>query len=318
MRILILGAGGEHRTEASIARAAVALGHAARVLDVAGWRRRAGSLSLTLLCWQGERFAPDFVLCTRHAIAAGNDVLRALCRDRDSAFWYFDAAAPLAPAVVQLARLTARVFATYGYQVEAFHEVGVEAHFLPQGMDPELDTPAALAPPSYQCDVSFIGSGHYPRRYEVLAAVAQVCRLQIRGPGWDTAPTALPVVGGRVRAAEFARAVRGAAISLGIDALAEQRAERRGGTSNRLWRVLGMGGFFLGEYVPGIETLARPGEHAEWYRSTDEAIALVRRYLADPDGRGRIAAAGRAHALAAHTYAHRLALLLARQGYTST
>jgi Glycosyl transferases group 1 len=318
MRILILGAGGDHRTEASIARAAVSLGHIARVLDVAGWRRRAGPLSLPLLRWQGERFAPDFIICTRHAAAAGNDVLRALCARRSSAFWYFDAASPLSPPVVRLARHTATVFATYGFQVEAFHRAGIEAHFLPQGMDPELDRPATETPLSHQCDVSFVGSGQYPRRHALLGAVAGVCRLQIRGPGWDPAPAGLPVAGGRVRSAEFARAVRGAAISLGIDALPEQRGERRGGQSNRLWRVLGMGGFFLGEYVPGVEALARAGEHAEWYQSADEAIALIRRYLGDAGQRDRVAAAGRAHALAAHTYAHRLALLLAGQGYTST
>src|SRR2546427_3863803 len=57
---------------------------------------------------------------------------------------------------------------------------------------------------------------------------------------------------------------------------------------------------------------ARDGEHCAWYHDADHAVALVRRYLADPEARTRIARAGRAHALACHTYAHRLALLLDR------
>jgi spore maturation protein CgeB len=45
-------------------------------------------------------------------------------------------------------------------------------------------------------------------------------------------------------------------------------------------------------------------------------VALVRRFLAAPDERAAIAAAGRAHALEHHTYAHRLARLLEGRGHT--
>ncbi len=319
MRLLILGAGGASRTEASLARAAVTLGHQARVVDALGWRRRLGPAGARVVRWQMDRFAPDLVLCTRHAVSAGSDRLPALLQQRPSAFWYFDAVTPLPPAASLLARCTDRSFATYGYQVEALRAAGaVEAHFLPQGFDPAIDAPARSAPAAFHCDVSFIGSGQYPRRREVLRLLAGTCRLQIRGPNWEQPSRELPVVGGPVRGATFARVVRGAALSLGINALAEQGAERLGGTSNRLWRVLGAGGCFLGESVPGIEAFARPGEHALWYRTPAEAVDLVRAYLNDPGSRGRIARAGRAHALARHTYAHRLARLLAGQGYIST
>lgn len=319
MRILILGAGGDHRTEASIQRAATTLGHTARVLDALGWRRRLGGLAPSFLRWRAERFAPDYVLCTRHAIAAGAGTIKSIVARRDSVFWYFDAASPLPERVVTLSRLTGRSFATYGYQVEALRRAGAPvAHFLPQGLDPEIDYPADSAPPTYHCDVSFIGSGQYPRRYPVLQAVAGSCRLQIRGPGWNSAPGDLPVAGGRMVGRELAPAIRGAAISLGVDALPEQRQEKRGGTSNRLWRVLGAGGLFLGEHVEGVEHFAAQGEHAVWYRGKEDAVEQVRRLLADPDLRRRIADSGRAYAVAHHTYRHRLALLLAGQGYTST
>jgi hypothetical protein len=319
MRILILGAGGEHRTEAAIARAAAGLGHAVTVLDALGWRRRLGGLTPRFLRWKADRFAPDYVLCTRHAIAAGDPTVQTILAGRDSGFWYFDAALPLSPRVLTLGRLTARVFATYGYQVEAFREAGIPAAlFLPQGVDPDFDQPAERIPESYRCDVSFVGSGPYPRRHQILRAIAAVCALQIRGPGWEHAGPGLPIAGGRVRGKAFAQVVRGAAISLGIDALPEQRREWLGGTSNRLWRVLGTGGLFLGERVGGIEAFARDGEHAVWYRDAEEAMERVTQLLADPDGRGRIAQAGRAHVLAQHTYRHRLSLLLAGRGYSST
>lgn len=319
MRILIVGAAGPGRAEQSIARAARQLGHEARVLDALGWRRRLGSWADRLLRWQADQFGADLVLCTRHAAAIDSVSLAPILGSRRSAFWYFDAASPLPPAVVQLARSVATVFSTCGYQCEAFTEAGVaRSLFLPQGADPELDLPATDAPQGYHCDLSFVGSGQYPRRHQLLATLARHCRLQVRGPGWESAPATIPVVGGRVQGAAFSRVVRGAAVCLGIDALEATRRETRGGTSNRLWRVLAAGGVFLGERVGGIEHFARDGVHARWYASEAHAIDLLRGLLSDPAGRNRMARAGREHVLAAHTYAHRLALLLADQGYTST
>ncbi len=319
MRILIVGAGGYHRTEASIARAATALGHTSLVLDALGWRRRLGPMAPKWIRWQAERFAPEYLLCTRHAISAGEETLRVLAARRASAFWYFDAASPLPPNVVTLARLTSRTFATYGVQVDALRAAGAPVvHFLPQGFDPAIDQPQERFPAKYLCDVSFVGSGQYPRRHELLQAIAGMCRLQIRGPSWEDAPRGLPIAGGRLAGLEFAQAISAAKISLGIDALPSQREETRGGTSNRLWRVLGSGGLFLGEHVDGVDRFAQHGVHAVWYRSAREALDQIRDLLADPDRRQRIALAGHQHALAHHTYQHRLRLLLADQGYTST
>lgn len=318
MRLLILGAGGPHRTEAALARAGRALGHDTRVIDALGHRRRFGPLAPRLIRWLVERAEPEMILCTRHAISAGAEPLRGLLRGQRTALWYFDAPTPLPLRVLALAQLVSEVYSTYGFQVAAFERAGCPARFLPQGLDPDVDQPAQHIPNAFRCDLSFIGSGQFSRRHEVLRAFGQVGRLQIRGPSWDAAPAGLPVAGAAVRGAVVPQVIGGAGISLGINALPPEDSERDGGTSNRLWRVLGAGGCFLGEYVPGVERFAVPGEHALWYRSVDEGIGLARQFLADPAACRTIAAAGRAHAVAQHTYAHRLSLLLGGQGYTST
>ncbi len=64
-----------------------------------------------------------------------------------------------------------------------------------------------------------------------------------------------------------------------------------------------------------IESFAKDGVHCAWYRDEAHAAELTRHYLAQPDVRNRIAQLGRAHALAHHTYAHRLVLLLEGRGY---
>jgi spore maturation protein CgeB len=112
----------------------------------------------------------------------------------------------------------------------------------------------------------------------------------------------------------YARAVKGAAISLGTSSLAAQ-VSQVASASNRMWKVMGCGGFYLGEWVECIEAFAQDRLHCVWYRSPEEAVELVRYYLEHPEERSRIADTGRRHALEHHTYAHRVRLLLEGRGY---
>jgi spore maturation protein CgeB len=181
-------------------------------------------------------------------------------------------------------------------------------------MDPAYDRPATRTPARYRCELSFVGSGQYPDRHDLLRRLAGVGSLQVRGPGWEGV-AGLPVAGGPVRGRRFARVVAGAAISIGAHAIAGQETQVAC-DSNRIWKVLGCGGFYLGAWQPGSGEFARQGEHCVWYRGADDAVAMAERYLASPTDRVGIAAAGREHALRHHTYAHRLPLLLEGRGHT--
>jgi hypothetical protein len=313
MRIVVVGAGGARKTEASIVRAARWLGHDCRLVNVPGWSRYAGPWSGRIARYLAEAFEPDLLILTRHAIELGEPVIRRLVQSRRAVFWYFDL--ELKEKVLQLGQLVGTMYVTYLGQVEACHAAGIEqVQFLPQGVDPGRDIPAAMAPPQYHCDTSFVGSGQSRYRYDILRAVAAASRLQIRGPGWQDAPSDLPVAGGPVYGKRLAQVIRGAAISLGASSYPGQDAERFS-ASNRMWTILGCGGFYLGRYVDGIESFAADGCHCAWYRSPAEAAELTRHYLDHPVERERIANAGRAHALAHHSYAARLLLLLAGKGY---
>jgi glycosyl transferase family 1/uncharacterized protein DUF3880 len=318
MRLLVLGGSGPDRTETAIVRAARSLGHPCLLLDPARWRRRLGPLAAPLVRQVADAFGPELVLLTRHAIGGGEPALRQLLGRRRSAFWFFDASVPLPEEAVRLARLADTTFTTCVFQLEAFERAGAaEVRHLPQGADPVRDRPCGQARRRFHCDVSFVGSGQFSRRHEILRAVGGAARLHVRGPGWGEA-AGLPIVGGAVRGRAFPEVVRGAAISLGINSTTLPPTERGGATSDRLWRVLACGGFYLGEHVPGVESYAADGVHAAWYRDTDQAVALVGAFLADPERRMRLAAAGRTHVLAHHTYAHRLPLLLEGRSYTNT
>jgi spore maturation protein CgeB len=260
-----------------------------------------------------DSFEPDFLILTRHAIELGDATLRQMFRGREAVFWYFDPRPK--EKVLQLGRLVGRMCVTYLTQVEQYRLAGIpEVRFLPQGVDPYRDVPATSFPRAFECDTSFVGSGQYSYRYAVLRAVAEVSRLQIRGPGWSGAPRDLPIAGGPVHGRRLAQVVRGAAISIGASAHPEQDSDQAS-ASNRMWKILGCEGFYLGPYIPGIEAFARNEVHCAWYRDPEHAAELARHFLGCPDERARIARAGRAHALAHHTYAHRVALLLAEKDY---
>jgi spore maturation protein CgeB len=282
------------------------------VVDVPRWGRLLGGAARPLLERRISRFHPDQIIFTTRAERLGAGAVERLSAVTRTAFWYFD---PVPPAhIADLAARCHAIYVTYTHQLEAFPADGPPVRFLPQGVDPFLDRPPAQVPERYRSEVSFIGSGQYPLRHDALRAAALVSRLEVRGPGWEAA-AGLPVVGGDIRGEEFAMAVAGADISLGLAAHVEQQLTH-GSASNRMWKVLGVGGFYLGEYAPGIEQFARDGEHCAWFRSRDELIERVRYYLARPEDRRTIAAAGHAHALASHTYAHRLELLLAGKAYS--
>ena len=315
MRVVVLGAGGVRRTEMAIVRAARSLGHTCRLVDVAGWRRRLGGLADALVMRLAEGFRPDAVIFTRHAHHLESENIRDLSAGRAGGVWYFDYAPTPAPELLELARAAGRLFVTCRSQLDAYRAAGIrDVHFLPQAMDHAYDKPARRVPSRYRCDLSFVGSGQYPDRHDLLRRLSAVGTLQVRGPGWDGVQ-GLPVAGGSVWGSGFAKVVAGAAISLGAHAIAGQE-HQVACDSNRIWKVLGCGGFYLGAWQPGSEEFARGGEHCVWYRSPDEAVSLAERYLASPAERAAIAAAGREHALRHHTYAHRLPMLLEGRGHT--
>lgn len=292
-----------------------ALGHECRLIDVVTWSQTLGRLAAPLLGRRIESFEPDALILGRRSTLLGEDRLRRLIRGRYSAFWYFDLRT-LPTEELALARMVDAMFTTYLPQVDTYRALGVSnVMHLPQGTDPELDRPARWIPRRYECEVAFIGNGNSEHREQVLRPLARAYDLQIRGPGWRKGEADLPVAGGPVYGRAYARAVGGAAVSLGASSVAAQLSQVAS-ASNRMWKVMGCGGFYMGEWVESIEAFGRDGVHCAWFRSPEDAVEKIRYYLDRPEERRRIAETGRRHALEHHTYAHRVRLLLEGRGYS--
>lgn len=88
----------------------------------------------------------------------------------------------------------------------------------------------------------------------------------------------------------------------------------RHGGNLRLFELCGIGAFQLTDDRPGTRQWFVPGEHLAVYRDPADLRQLVGHYLAHPDERRRIAAAGQAHVHRHHTYDERMARLTALIG----
>jgi hypothetical protein len=77
-------------------------------------------------------------------------------------------------------------------------------------------------------------------------------------------------------------------------------------TSDRLYKAMGCGAFYLTFTIPKLEELFTPGEHLVCYSSYDDMVAKIRFYLKYEDDREGIAAAGSAAVHACHLLKHRI------------
>ncbi|MDP1569128.1 MAG: glycosyltransferase [Vicinamibacterales bacterium] len=158
--------------------------------------------------------------------------------------------------------------------------------WLPLGCDPVMHGPAA-GPKRY--DVGFVGSltGHHQRRQRLLGQLRRRFHVHVE------------------------RAfLREMAATLSASRLVFNDAVRRD-LNMRVFETLCAGSLLLTDRAEpsGLDELFTDREHLVIW--DDETLEdLVEYYLTHEDERERIAAAGRAHVLARHTYDHRTAYLL--------
>lgn len=306
MRIAVIGRSRRRDVERWIHRALVRAGYVATLVDdrkalhVLG-RRAAGA-------WVRARvkaFRPDRLILAK-AIGVPVDALRELCAAIPSIMWYRDLRVPPDPAILERAACVDTTFLTAGGHAPLFEAAGARrALFLPDGVDPSVDRPAAPLP-EYACDVAFIGTAGDEHRVEFLRRIARRFRVRTWGRGWELSTAEVGWMGRPAYGDDIGRICASARIVLGLDRGFQAREKVWGYTSNRLWRIIAAGGFYLGPSAPGLREVVRDGEHCALYDDEEHALALIERYVADDAARESIRAAGRAFVLAHHTIDHRV------------
>ena len=189
--------------------------------------------------------------------------------------------------------------------VQSFRAVRVRSEVCHLAFEPAI-LDALPAAPAADVEVSFVGSVSvdHLQRIALLEAVAQRYELKLWGNRPPTLSASSPLqrcFQGEVWGADMYQVLRRSRITLNshIDL-----AGREAGNM-RLFEATGVGTFLLTDFKDNLDTLFAPDREVVAWRSIDDCLNAIGRYLVDDDGRAAIARAGQARTMAQHTYSHR-------------
>lgn len=165
------------------------------------------------------------------------------------------------------------------------------AAFWPEAASAEIHRPYDLP---FEYDVAFVGTCYGWRPRLVGALERSEIRVAAFGHGWPAGP--LPDSG---MVSIYSRS----RINLGFGGVGYSR--RLLCLKGRDFEVPMAGGLYLTQHNPELERVYRIGEEILTYRDGADCIATIRELLSDPERCNQIREAGRARALADHTWEKR-------------
>ena len=204
---------------------------------------------------------------------------------RPSAFWAVDTHLVFDRCREKAPRFDV-VFAAQRDGVDLLHQIGVTASWLPLACDPEIhrkhDRPK-------QYDVAFVGNVFSGPRADLLTLIQRRYRSSFVGNRYFD---------------EMAQTYSAACIAF--------NRSIRNDVNMRVFEAVACGSLLMTNDLGdnGLAELFRDGVHLATYREPQDLLDKLAFYLDRESTRERIAAAGRAEAVAKHTYAHRMAQVL--------
>ena len=182
------------------------------------------------------------------------------------------------------------------HNVREFREAGLgPVHHMELAANPAVRDPGPIPDEERRrlgAAVGFVG--HYePETERLLAHVARAgIPVKIYGGAWEDADPRGPLRDAiqhrPVWGDEYARALCCFDVNVGIVS-----KWNRNHTASRTFQIPALGAFLLHERNELVTGYFREGVEAEFFGSADELLEKCRHYLAHPDERRRIAAAGR-------------------------
>ena len=108
----------------------------------------------------------------------------------------------------------------------------------------------------------------------------------------------------------YAKAIYGAKINLALLSGKVQGSSRGDETTTRTYEIPACGGFMLHENSPELLELYKEGEEVACFSSPQELAEKIDYYMAHPEERNAIAAAGHRMCVPAYSYDNRMAEIL--------
>ena len=258
----------------------------------------------TLVIEQVRAFAPDVLYCQNLSFLSPPALAEA---KRHARLTVGQIASPLPPREFLIGYDL--IVTSFPHFVPRLRALGVPSEYLRIGFEPRVLE--RLGPVPRSRPVTFVGglSPAHARGNRLLEALAHRIPLDVFGYGVETLPQDSAVRRrhcGEAWGLDMYRVLAESRITINrhID-VAEDNANNM-----RLYEATGTGALLVTDAKSNLGDLFRIGEEVLQYRDEDEAVALVERYLADADGRDRIARAGQRRTLTEHTYERRMQELL--------
>jgi hypothetical protein len=180
--------------------------------------------------------------------------------------------------------------------VSWYKHLGLPAIFFPEASDPVLFRPAKL-PKAY--DITFVGANYGFRRQVVAVLRRAGLSVTTYGSGWPE---------GRIETEAIPELFARSRIILGVGTILHCSDFTT--LKLRDFDAPMSGSFYLTQENPDLGLVYNVGKEVETWRDLPQLVEKCRRYLADDAERERIAAAGRARAVAEHTWSCRFGVLL--------
>jgi hypothetical protein len=194
--------------------------------------------------------------------------------------------------------------------VDRFHREGIAAEVVPLAFEPAVLDAIPARPRDVA--VSFVGSftDAYRDRVEIVETVARVAPLQT----WTADRTRLPAnspILPTIRGAAFGRDMYTVLARSRLTLNSHGTIAGPDANNLRLYEATGMGALLVTDQRDNLQALFDVGSEIVAFRTPAEAAEVVAYYLEHPSEAERIAAAGQARTLRDHTWAERMARLVA-------
>jgi hypothetical protein len=269
----------------------------------AAWAREngfAGDLA-AILVEQVRRLRPDVVYLQDLSLASAE----LLARLRRHTRLLVGQIASALPPGVHLAGLDL-VVSSFPHFVENFRQAGLSAFYQPLAFEPRIL--GGLGPRQPTLPFTFVGgiSAQHAAGTQLLAEVAAMTPLQLRGYGAELLPADSLLAqrhGGEAWGQEMFRTLHASRITL------NRHVDSAGRFANnmRLFEATGCGALLVTDYKDNLDILFSVGDELLAYRSAHECADIVSYLLAHPDEAEGMARAGQARTLREHTYTQRMA-----------
>jgi len=197
------------------------------------------------------------------------------------------------------------ILTSFPHFVPRLRAMGVASEYFRIGFDPRVLELLGKVEPDV--DASFVGgiSRHHGKALPMLEHLARSTPIEFFGYGAGNLSRSSPIVArhhGEVWGLDMYRALARSRVTLNrhID-VAENHANNM-----RLYEATGVGSLLLTDRKGNLGELFEVGKEVVAYSSAEEAVEMIRYYIANPEEARTIARAGQARTLREHTYGRRM------------